>query len=423
MDLSALNMTMNFCSLVILITLIFSQSMRHAGDRANRLFSTVMIFMAVCIGCDLGVLLCRMNAIATVFNRMFPVVLSLCAAIVYPLLNRYILMATGSLSALHRAEKAFMIICGLSLCGFILFAIAPFTGLIPFLRSILHIRTTYAFFTKTAVMVQQTVLIFCMVTGKDAYGQYRKVILFSLFLIVAAILDILHPGSSFTYAFTVLELLDIYLNFQLEADRRMEATRLGILNSRIELILGRIRPDFVLSILEQIENLCLYDAEKAQDMIAQLSDYLRGNIERIDTRQLIQFEDEIEHIESYIRLCRMLDEKITVTYDLIDKGFMIPIRTVYPVVEQFVLGGFIEKRSHTDIMIRSEREGNNIRVEVSGPARTSHHELDVAGELYKTICFRMDQIEGASFCLYADLEKQLHAVMRFPLKAKEKAHD
>lgn len=418
MNLYVLNFTLDASSLIILITLFISQLNRHKHDEQNMRLIAVMVMNGIAMICEIAGFFTssgqsevqRMIYQLALYGSFFSEGLMYLNIIVYLLYDE------------RKSES------GLKHC----LPLIRFAYIFTFANLLLYIpMMNYGVSSKVNLMLGKPVenpvinelltlsehLVFgiYIFTNRKKYTKNWITILFYCFVLcVSSSLDLLIGSLIFSNAITVYVLLIIYLNFQLDAEKRMESTELAVVESRISRFLGKSRSDFAFQVLEDIEHLTLVDPDQAQSTISLLSDYLRGNIDHIDTNNMILFEDEIEHIDSYIRLSRIRNHGVTIRYELLCKGFFIPSRTIYPAIEQFVRAAYVENRSETDILLRSRRDENSYIVEAIGPGRIHHHDMETAEETYRIICSRLSLMKGAYARLYSNLDHELHAVFVYP---------
>ena len=420
--MDALNMTMHIFCMVLMIALIVSQLLRKMNDLQNRLFLLVLIIMFLTLSADWGVHFLDAHGCAPGVMHTFKAAVVMLNTVQYPVLFLYMMMDETNIK--RPFQKSLHIVLSAAAIGIgslILFLINPLWNHPVFTKVFAEDTTGYLFFSKIAILIQHLLLEGFVLSGRGSYLPYRRdIFYYAVMMSFTAVLDIGFTKFDFCCAVSTFTVLSIYLNFQLKAEKRMESSKLDLLNSRISLILGRIRPDLVSGVLREIEMLCQQDTEKAQNAISLLSDYLRGSIERIDTNDMIPFDEELDHVQKYVQLIRLTDTSFSVRYDLKYKGFFVPVRTVWPLVEEFVAGGIAEHREKTCIHISSERLGNECIVDVSGPARTHIHDMKSAMTHYETISARLSQFEGTSLRLYCTREGILHEVACYPLKRKVK---
>lgn len=420
--MDALNMTMHIFCMVLMIALIVSQLLRKMNDLQNRLFLVVLIIMFFTIGGDWGVHFLDACGYGPGIVYTVKTAVVILNAVQYPVLFLYLLMNEADEKApFQKSMHIILSASAISLSAIILYLLIPLWNNPVFTLVFADETTGYLFFSKLAILIEHLLLAGFVSSQKGKYLIYGKqVFYYALTMIFTAVIDIGFTNFDFCCAVSVLTVLSIYLNFQLNTEKRMESSKLSLLNSRIFLILSKISPDLVSDVLKEIETLCQQDTEKAQNAISLLSDYLRGSIERIDTNDMIPFDEELDHIQKYAELLRLTEHPISVRYDLRYRGFFVPVRTVCPLVEEFVEGGIAEQREKTCVHISTQRNGNECIVDVSGPARTHIHDMKSAMNHYEMIFARLSQFEGTSLRLYCTREGILHAVACYPLKRKVK---
>ncbi len=160
---------------------------------------------------------------------------------------------------------------------------------------------------------------------------------------------------------TTLSLVLVYTILHTETSRRAEEQHkllvqkeLELEDSRIRVMLSQIQPHFLFNTLNSIYHLCPVDAEKAQQAIAEFSDYLRGNLSSLSLREPVPFETELDCVQHYLYLEKMrFEEELTVVYDIQAHGFLLPVLTVQPLAENAVKHGLCRKPGGGTLRIAS----------------------------------------------------------------------
>lgn len=136
-----------------------------------------------------------------------------------------------------------------------------------------------------------------------------------------------------------------------------------LVNSRMELLVGQIKPHFVFNALNVIEDICVKEPEKAKTAIKYFSTYMKANMNSLADRRVIPFEKEMEHVESYLYI-EMLrkGDLLKVEYNLEITDFNIPPLTVQTLVENAVKHGMKGKEGVGIISIRTYLKNNTIYV-------------------------------------------------------------
>ena len=113
-----------------------------------------------------------------------------------------------------------------------------------------------------------------------------------------------------------------------------------MMEQQVQIMLSQIRPHFLYNSLTVIQDLCRTDPEQAENATIQFAKYLRGNMDALQTNNLIHFTEELEHTKEYLTLEQMrFEEKLTVRYDILCEDFMLPPLTLEPIVENAVRHG------------------------------------------------------------------------------------
>ena len=134
-------------------------------------------------------------------------------------------------------------------------------------------------------------------------------------------------------------------------------------------MLSQIQPHFLYNALTSIYQLCEVDPPTAQKAVGYFSKYLRRNMASLSERKPIPFEEELRHVESYLKLEKLrYGDKLQVIYDVVSTDFAIPALTVQPLVENAVKHGIGKKKSGgvITIMTRETPEAHVITVTDTG---------------------------------------------------------
>lgn len=138
-----------------------------------------------------------------------------------------------------------------------------------------------------------------------------------------------------------------------------------------DIMLLQMRPHFIYNTMSSIYYLCELDPKKAQTVVRDFSIYLKKNFSAMSKRELIPFEDELEHTRAYLAIEKARYEKLLfVEYDINYTSFQLPPLTLQPIVENAVKHGVDPDFPSLDIIIRTveDDECSKIIVENSGPA-------------------------------------------------------
>ena len=88
----------------------------------------------------------------------------------------------------------------------------------------------------------------------------------------------------------------------LRRERRLKEKEQELAEKKIALLVSQIQPHFLYNILGTIQWLCEKDPKKAQEATEQLSHFLRGNMDSLQSVTTIPAARELEHIRCYLNL-------------------------------------------------------------------------------------------------------------------------
>lgn len=175
-------------------------------------------------------------------------------------------------------------------------------------------------------------------------------------LLVAVLLDLAGVGQSIYSHGTCTKLVFVLLLVldTVGAARRIASDHQGSLraeqmereleDSRIAITLSQMQPHFIYNVLNSIYHLCERDPKMAQEAVDKFSDYLRNNMRSIERKGPIPFEEEYQHIRTYLSLEQIRFRTLEIRYDIAVSNFTLPPLTVQPLVENAVKHGVTKQR-------------------------------------------------------------------------------
>lgn len=140
-----------------------------------------------------------------------------------------------------------------------------------------------------------------------------------------------------------------------------------MLEIRSRLVFIGLQPKFMLDTLNTIYCLCDEDEERAQNGISEFSDYLRMNIDRMQSTELVPFAVERQHTEHFLNLEKLCyEDRLQVVWDLqIPEGFRLPFLTLQPIVQNALDHGVNMRREGGTITIQARELENAFTITVS----------------------------------------------------------
>ena len=174
-------------------------------------------------------------------------------------------------------------------------------------------------------------------------------------------------GTIFRGCFMLLvmsEAFDYSINLQ-KMETQKERTEEENRKLQFQLLSSQIRPHFILNTLGAIRSMVMEDANRASDLLYDFSMYLRKNIEEKDYMKPIPFGEELDYIETYLRLEQTrFGERLNVKYQIEEKEFWVLPLTIQPFVENAVKHGLFPKKNGGTLKISTYRKGNQIMIEI-----------------------------------------------------------
>ena len=163
----------------------------------------------------------------------------------------------------------------------------------------------------------------------------------------------------------VINYIWLHLQFVREHERALQAEQ------RIQIMMTQIQPHFLYNTLTVIQSLCRSDPAQAEEATVQFANYLRGNMDALQTNAPIPFIRELEHTKEYLALEQMrFEDKLSVRYDIPCQSFTLPILTLQPIVENAVrhgVRGNADGRGEVVISTREYADRYEITVTDNGP--------------------------------------------------------
>lgn len=181
---------------------------------------------------------------------------------------------------------------------------------------------------------------------------------YTVFPAAGVIIDYTFHGISLTCAGFTVSILAIYTSIYLTRQKEIEAQKNA-------LMLSQINPHFVYNTLSTIAAMCDSSPKQAKYLTIDFSKYLRKNIDSLNSEVLIPFDQEMQHVECYLKIEKArFRERIKVVYSIQCKEFCIPPLTVQPLVENAIKHGITRKAEGGTVKISTFEEDKNYVIEI-----------------------------------------------------------
>lgn len=217
-----------------------------------------------------------------------------------------------------------------------------------------------------AILCPFVILITCMIANmrREIPLQKRIVLIaFCITPILTSISTIFVQGYTYTYVVVFAILIALYGMIQIDRNIELARQEQQLLEKQTKLMVSQIQPHFLYNTLTVIWQLCAEDSVMAQKVIEKFSEYLRANMESLQSEKQITFEKELEHTKTYLWIEQMrFGDDLKVEYDIQCSDFCIPALSLQPIVENAVKHGICKKEYGGTIKISSRDEKKDVYV-------------------------------------------------------------
>ncbi|WP_248928306.1 ATP-binding protein [Paenibacillus hamazuiensis] len=143
-----------------------------------------------------------------------------------------------------------------------------------------------------------------------------------------------------------------------------------LINAEMAFLQAQIKPHFLFNTLNTVISISHTDVGKAQDLLAELGQYLRNSFDFQNREQLVPIRKELELVESYLTIEQArFGPRLHVVYDIEEQiGVPIPPLVIQPIVENAVRHGVTKRPEGGTVRIaaKSGQDGIVVAVEDNG---------------------------------------------------------
>ncbi len=144
---------------------------------------------------------------------------------------------------------------------------------------------------------------------------------------------------------------------------RLEQLKTMASKAEFSALQNKINPHFLFNALNAISTLVRIQPDKARQLIANLADFLRFNLEKNDG--LIDIQEEIQQVRDYVAIEQArFGSKLTVTFDIDPIHKKVPSLLIQPLVENAIQHGVVPGKGPGEVIIRVKQAGDVVKVTV-----------------------------------------------------------
>lgn len=353
-----------FCIALCMIPVICLFGKQWRGQKLNQYFIAICLSNALMIVGDLGDWTLRdINGAGLWFLlAALTVLYYICSALILFFFTLYI----NETLQLPKRQKTFFITAVTALCGVqvVFTVLSPFAGLFFYLDQNGYHRGSLFPISQVIPLVCYAIFIYFVLRYRRKLS--RREFIFSLSYILMPLamegVQILFRGVAVLNCGITFAMLLIFVNIQLERELAFRNQEKDLAEQRIDLMLSQIQPHFLYNSLGTIAELCKHDPETAEKATLEFTNFLRGNMDSLSTREPIPFGKELEHVKNYLYLEQQrFGSRLCVVYNIETDDFYIPALSLQPLVENAVRHGILKKREGGRLTI-STRETDEYAV-------------------------------------------------------------
>jgi two-component system LytT family sensor kinase len=211
-------------------------------------------------------------------------------------------------------------------------------------------------------------------------------------------------------------LMIYYQNFKDKVLRESELKAL-VKESELSSLKSQINPHFLFNSLNSISSLTMISPERAQEMVINLSEFLRYSLSN-KKETLTTFDNELKNIERYLKIEKIRFGKRLNVEQKIAEGsarYHLPALILQPIIENAIKYGAYESIDQSNILIESKAYENLLEVRVSNEFDRDFLVKKGAGIGLKNVMSRLRiQYNRDDLVKIAKTENTFEITLRFP---------
>ncbi|MBV7274502.1 diguanylate cyclase [Clostridium sp. PL3] len=138
------------------------------------------------------------------------------------------------------------------------------------------------------------------------------------------------------------------------------------LRSEIAFLQAQIKPHFLYNAINTISAFSLDEPKMTRDLLASLSEYLRGSFDFKNRNKLVNLRKELELVEAYLFIEKArFGKRLQIVYDIDDNiDCMLPPLVIQPLVENSVQHGLADRKHGGTVKISAYSENDFVIISV-----------------------------------------------------------
>ena len=263
-----------------------------------------------------------------------------------------------------------------------------------------------------------TVFITTLLNKKLVLREKIAFALYCLLPLIAMILQNIFKGYAIAYASIIFatEILFFFLN--VEKNIQLVEEQKKNKEAHIRIMMSQIQPHFVYNALSSISTLIILDPKKAQESLDDFTEYLRHNLSSLTQTNLIPFENELRHIETYASLEKLrFADRVNIVYDIQVRDFFVPPLSIQPIFENAIKHGILKKIEGGTVIFKVFETKESYVVEITDDGvgfNVDKEEIDTSKHFgINNIRYRLKAMCDASLQINSEVGKGTKAIIAF----------
>ena len=250
-----------------------------------------------------------------------------------------------------------------------------------------------------------------------------------IIIIIGGILDIIlfYASNRSTNLICTLAAVNIYVIFEgmtmlfeyVNYQKRLASQERQLIDKELAIKMSQIQPHFLYNSLTSIHYLCDKDPKLAKKAVKWFSTYLRGNLESMSKENMVPFEQELNHIEIYLKLEKLrFGDYLDIVYNIEEQDFMIPTLAIQPLVENAVKYGVGDKKEGGQVIIGTTSTDTHyiVTIEDTGTGFDVNEEKHDGRQHVgiANVKERISMICNGELIIHSEINKGTVAIIRIP---------
>ncbi len=171
--------------------------------------------------------------------------------------------------------------------------------------------------------------------------------------------------ESISYVSGTISLLLLYTNLHVIRTKELADDELELSESKVKLLISQMQPHFMYNSLNSIYYLIGKDPALAQDALNTFSCYLRDNINSLRDSKTIPIEEELRHIDAYLKMEKLrFGDDLNFEFDIKENDFCVPALSIQPLVENAVKHGITQKEEGGTVKLSTYSDSENYYIKI-----------------------------------------------------------